>query len=197
MEKPRHSARRSPFKGDWNSTLKLLGSELEHLRVSDAVMQIDVRESDIRLDGWPKGEARPASPAVALTFESKHGAQTVRCSAFSDWRSNVRAIALGLEALRKVERYGIAGSGEQYRGFAQLPGPETDPNRPFPNKEEAARFMIKLAGMQDLAPIVVITSPEIRKVVYRDAAKKTHPDTGGDAELFKLLGKAQEMLEAV
>lgn len=38
------------------------------------------------------------------------------------WRHNVRSIALGLEALRAVDRFGISRRGEQYAGFrAALP----------------------------------------------------------------------------
>lgn len=33
------------------------------------------------------------------------------------WRHNVRSIALGLEALRAVDRFGISRRGEQYAGF--------------------------------------------------------------------------------
>jgi hypothetical protein len=33
------------------------------------------------------------------------------------WQHNVRSIALGLEALRAVDRYGITRRGEQYAGF--------------------------------------------------------------------------------
>jgi len=33
------------------------------------------------------------------------------------WQHNVRSIALGLQALRAVDRYGISRRGEQYSGF--------------------------------------------------------------------------------
>lgn len=33
------------------------------------------------------------------------------------WQHNVRSIALGLESLRAVDRYGISKRGEQYAGF--------------------------------------------------------------------------------
>jgi hypothetical protein len=38
----------------------------------------------------------------------------------ANWEHNVRSIALGLEALRAVDRYGITRRGEQYAGFMQL-----------------------------------------------------------------------------
>lgn len=34
------------------------------------------------------------------------------------WQHNVRSIALGLQALRAVDRYGISRRGQQYAGFA-------------------------------------------------------------------------------
>src|ERR1700675_3855774 len=78
------------------------------------VFQIDVRESEIRLDGLPSARARPNDPAVIVSFDSKHGPLRYFCDQFTDWQDNIRAIALGLEALRKVERYGITHRGEQY-----------------------------------------------------------------------------------
>lgn len=39
---------------------------------------------------------------------------------FPSWQDNLRAIALGLEALRKVERYGFVKDDEQYTGFKAL-----------------------------------------------------------------------------
>ncbi len=43
-----------------------------------------------------------------------------KTTSFPAWRINVRAIALGLEALRKVDRSGIARGNEQYTGFRAL-----------------------------------------------------------------------------
>ena len=40
---------------------------------------------------------------------------------FTEWKANVRGIALALEALRKVNRYGVAGRAEQYRGWLAIP----------------------------------------------------------------------------
>ena len=52
-----------------------------------------------------------------VAFESKHGPLKYATDVFDHWHANLRAIALGLEALRKVERYGITQRGEQYTGF--------------------------------------------------------------------------------
>lgn len=39
---------------------------------------------------------------------------------FTSWEDNLRAIVLGMEALRKVARYGIVKGNEQYTGWRQL-----------------------------------------------------------------------------
>ena len=65
----------------------------------------------LAIKGDPKG------PAVIIAFESKHGPLKYATDVFDHWHANLRAIALGLEALRKVERYGITQRGEQYTGF--------------------------------------------------------------------------------
>jgi hypothetical protein len=39
---------------------------------------------------------------------------------FPSWQDNVRAIALGLHDLRRIERYGIVESDEHLTGFKQL-----------------------------------------------------------------------------
>jgi hypothetical protein len=49
-----------------------------------------------------------ADPAKRLVYAT---------DACEHWQHNVRSIALGLEALRAVDRYGISRRGEQYAGF--------------------------------------------------------------------------------
>lgn len=102
------------------------------------------------------------------------------------WQENLRAIALGLEALRKVDRYGIAKSGQQYRGWAALemgsagdPGPRT--------LEEAMTFVSEHSDTQ--------AAHAGWLVAYRAAAKRLHPDAGGDTRLFQHLQQAKAILE--
>lgn len=115
----------NPFKADWSSTLHLLERELEHLGASYAIIELAIPPSGIRLDGWPKAEARASHPGVVLSFDSQHGDLRYGTDKYPTWQANVRAIALGLEALRKVERYGIAQRAQQYTGWAQLPESST------------------------------------------------------------------------
>ncbi|HSC21004.1 MAG TPA: hypothetical protein VLC07_04685, partial [Solirubrobacterales bacterium] len=148
-------------------TLWKLESELDKLGARDVVIEVALTESEIRLDGWPRAGARPSHPGVVVSFNSRHGPLRYGTDAFPHWQANVRAIALGLEALRKVERYGIGRRGEQYAGWRQLSAGDSDLVR---------------RGNELIAEHAGATA----------ALKATHPDHGGDADDFRAVQAARE-----
>lgn len=112
--------RRAQFKAGYTATLGLLDRELQYLAAKDVVLQVALRDEDIRLDGAPRANAKPAShPGVILSFDSKHGPLSYPCDTFADWEDNLRAIALSLEHLRAVDRYGVT----KRRAIPRLDGP--------------------------------------------------------------------------
>lgn len=164
--------RRSNFDTPWPNTERLLLSEVRHLRGKDLVIEADFTESDIRLDGRVRAAARPATPAVRVAFDSIHGPLTYATDRFTTWQDNARAIALGLEALRKVDRYGITKRGEQYAGWKALPAGRATP------PSHMTRDMA-----YDLLYQTVGAGPEDDRVwsdrdLARAARKATHPDFG-------------------
>lgn len=111
----------SPFSASWSSTVELLAREVKHLRPRDALLEVDIREQDFRIDGLPRANARQLSPGVILSLVgTPHGDLRYACHRFRSWEDNVRALALSLEALRKVDRYGVTKRGEQYAGWKAL-----------------------------------------------------------------------------
>lgn len=160
---------RSPFDSTWSATLDLLHRELRQLKAEQIVIQIALREDQIRIDGWPRSGATPTHPGVILAFNSKHGPLKYSTAKFRTWHDNVRAIALGLEALRKVDRYGITKRGEQYSGWKALPaGGDTE-----------------------------ITEIERGRALIEDhrgvnaALRATHPDHGGAPADFRAVQAAR------
>lgn len=157
----------SRFKAGYQATLQLLATELEHLKATDFIIEIAAPDRDIRLDGMLRSDASVTAPGVIVSFNSKHGPLRYPCDAFTDWQSNLRAIALALEHLRTVDRYGVTKRGEQYRGWKQLPaeGELT--------VQQAANVITSLGGgsTEDTMRL-----PEYFQDAYRRAAKACHPD---------------------
>lgn len=180
---------RSRFRSRWLQTLHALDRELQHLGVRRAVIQIDCDESQIRQDGWPRSDARVRGPAVALSFECDRGHLTYPCDTYNNWQDNIRAIALGLEALRAVDRYGITSNGEQYRGWKAL----TFRDAEFTTAEKAAEFLSRLekvpAGKSD-----ILASAVVAQRAYTAATTNYHPDRGGDPQGFQKILAARDTL---
>lgn len=124
FERPLHyyGTRRSPFSAAWSTTVDDLAMELDMLRATGVVLELDMQPRDFRGDGIPRAAAVAATPGIVLSFISPKIPTPVRyeVTAFDRWQDNVRAAALALRALRAVDRYGVTRSGEQYRGWQQL-----------------------------------------------------------------------------
>lgn len=179
------------FRAKWTDTLDLLGRETELLGARLVVIQIDVTDGDIRRDGMLRANARVGFPGVKVAFDSKHGPLTYATDEYADWQSNVRAIALALQALRAVDRYGVSKSGEQYRGWNALPA--GSPNGQM-SADQAARYLASFADGFTAAEI--LDDADARARAYKRAAQFTHPDRGGDGEAFTKLTEARDLLDA-
>lgn len=158
LERPvRCLGRVSQFSAPWSRTVEDLARELRHLQPQGAaILQIDLRERDFR------------TPGVVLSLDSRRVGHALRyeVGTFNRWQDNVRAIALGLAALRAVDRYGITRSAEQYASWRQLPsgGPSA----------QRGQDLIRQHGS--------VTA----------ALRATHPDHGGDPADFADVQAARE-----
>lgn len=162
---------RSNFSAPWADTLQLLNRELRYLgvgaRPADTVLEIALREQDFRIDGLPRANARPEHPGVILNITTANkGHLRFPCDRFKDWHDNLRAIALALEALRKVDRYGVTQHGEQYAGWRAIESAGTGSSM---SAEAAERVVRRVAG--DF-------NGDLVKVV-RLARARAHPDRNG------------------
>lgn len=191
--------RSSDFSASWGDTRSKLDYELRKLDARNVVLMIDVAPGDLRNDGELRARARPRSAAVILAFDSRYGPQKYACDRFTKWEHNVRAIALGLHDLRRIERYGIAQRGEQYVGWSALP-PATVMGEPL-SKSAAAVILADLARdggwVGDGGDIEVDPGEfdvDAVRFAYKHAAQRHHPDHGGDADLFKRATEARDVL---
>lgn len=149
------------YRQGYADTLALLDRELDYLGATDIILAVVTEERHVRLDGQLRADARVMHPGVELSFSmagrvGRVTFHTDRHKGYAEsWQDNLRAIALGLESLRAVERYGITETGQQYAGFAQLTAGVS--------LEERGRELVAQHGSVNAA------------------LRATHPDTGGES----------------
>lgn len=184
--------KKSPFDVSWNRVLQDLDRELRHLGAEGLIIQAACKESDVRLDGMLRSDAKLSWPGVILTFDSKHGPMSYPCDTYSEFTGNVRAISLTLTALRAVARYGASQRNEQYRGWARLEAPKTVG---INQAQEAMRVICSAAGVGEVNVSAGLLRQDALNELYKRAVFQTHPDTGGDAEAFRRVQGAKDLLD--
>lgn len=206
---PEHKRAETPFTADWDSTVTLLEREVFYIAGdSEIVLQLAVSEREIRNDGWINSRAIPTHPGVIISFTDMTTGQPLRFSTdhftnrgygkyLSGWKSNVRAIAKGLEHLRALERYGLGSGHEQYVGWQQIGSGEPMALGAGMTADAAARILLDGAQADTGADNVrkVISDRAFRREVYVEAQKRTHPDQrdGSDAA-SQLVNEARDVL---
>jgi hypothetical protein len=162
------TTRYSPFRASWSQTVELLSKELRAHGARQTVLEVDMREQDFRLDGLPRANAIARTPGIVLSFKASavSGQPDLRyeVAEFTRWEDNVRAVALGLQALRAVDRYGVTRRGEQYAGWKQL-GTGTGVGE---GNARRGRSLIEQQG------------GDVKAALFA-----AHPDHGGDPDDFR------------
>jgi hypothetical protein len=191
---PGYARQYSRFKAGWQATLDLLERELNHLGAKDISIEGFFAPSEIRNDGWPKSSARPTQPGVVLSFNVKRGRMIMPCDRYHEWEANLRAIALTLEHLRAVERYGATTEEkEQYTGWLRLPVAS-----PSDEAAECAKILIKHACV-NYSTTQVLANQSIFDELWRVAVKRTHPDAnpGRDGTDFNRVITARDRIKTL
>jgi len=139
--------------------------------------------SDIprRQDGLPYADAKPKSgdPGIACYFKRNGKQLCFACDCYLTVDDNMQAIALTIQALRGIARWGTGDMMESaFRGFTALP-------------ERASSSWWETLG------VTINASSEQVKNAYRILVKKHHPDMGGDAELFRRIQEAYQQFESL
>jgi len=194
MPTPGYKRQHSRFKAGWSQTLDLLERELNHLKAKEINIEGFFSSKDIRNDGWPKSSARPTQPGVILSFTTKQGRMVMPCDSYRDWEANLRAIALTLEHLRAVERYGATTEKhEQYTGWLKLPA-----SGAADEAAECAKVLIRHACASHTTS-QVLNDQRLFDSVWREAVRRTHPDTnnGRDGSDFNNVINARERIKTL
>lgn len=167
-----------PGKGrvSFHDSRSRLLSELRLLGVEDGSIVISTN-MPLRVDGIPmsgRSELIP-DPGVAVYFRREDRPMSFACDSYVYVRDNIRAIALTIEALRGIQRWGASDMMDRaFRGFLALPQTASSPWR------EVLGF--------DKGGTITVADVD-RK--FRDLSLKHHPDRGGDPETFRQLTEAR------
>lgn len=211
----------SRFTVRYSDVLELLERELYYLDAKDVVLEVDVDERQIRLDGLLRSDAKAKSPGIRLAFESNVGPLVYATDAFvrggtwayvgagddrrrrdtmaQAWQHNLYAIAKSLEALRMVDRYGVTKRGEQYTGFKALPSGTAMPASHM-TRTAAAELLERVAigemgASRDRVVARIESDAEQAREVWREARKVAHPDRrGGDHTMWDQVEQAGRVL---
>jgi hypothetical protein len=191
---PEYGRKPSPLKGSWARTLEELSRELGMLGARNVTFRLDVRESHLRQDGQMRADARPKDPGVLLEFVAARlpgePRLVYKCDRYKFWQDNLLHIALGLESLRRVDRYGITSASEQYAGFKALPSNTA----PTLTTAEAAGI---LEAYSNVPALQIHREVASAKEAARTAVFRTHPDrNNGDRVQFDRVDLARKVLSS-
>ena len=199
-----------PFKVSVGRTQQDLRIELSRIGVGSCMIQADLHESDIRVDGMPYARARYRSSRVVVSFEHpEQGEVAFPCGTYTDLWQNIRAIVMTLEKLRGIERDGVVQRSQQYTGFKTLPaggsaggsvgGSAIVPvsSRGFASVDAAARFLIATAKvtMEPRVLARVIGDGAALRRVFTTASTHAHPDKmDGCEQLMTRVNAARDLI---
>lgn len=163
-----------------------LGDELRKLGAVYGTVVISTNVA-LRLDGLPRsGGPRVEDPGVAVWFElalareGKRRNQVLACDVWERVEHNAHALALHVEALRALDRYGVGTLEQAFTGYVALP------ERASP---EGWRSVL------GLDPRGAITRETVT-AAFRARSLRAHPDQGGSAaELQRVLAARDQALE--
>lgn len=134
-----------------------------------------------RLDGLPRSGVTPDEHGACVWFRRGGELRHIAVDAFDNPAGNLRAIALAIESIRRLERYGCA-EAIQSAAVALLDAPQL----PQVAGEGRAPWWVVLE-VSESAPL------EVAEAAYKALARKWHPDVeGGDRATFERLANAIE-----
>lgn len=101
------------------AALDRLQSELDRLGARAPVLSSNLR---VRINGTVvANEGEPTDPGVAAYFAFRGRATVLACDTYFRVADNIAALAAHIEALRRIERYGVGTIEQALAGYKALP----------------------------------------------------------------------------
>lgn len=144
-----------------------------------------------RNDGLPyaDGGRQQLDPGMAVWFDFEGAEMVFACDRWASPGENLRAIELSINAMRGLERWGMADVvARAFAGFKSLPpgASGTMPSASRPWREVLGGVWPEL----DASELLVLA-----KARHRSAIKAAHPDAGGDAAAAAEINAALDQAE--
>jgi hypothetical protein len=148
-----------------------LERQLDALGATDAILSTNV---ELRMDGRPKaGRIEPYDTGAAVYFKLKGKDRCLACDKWQRVADNINALALHIDALRRMDRYGIGDMEQAFAGYTALP-------------QNASPWWTILEFDERPAEWVTV----LRR--YHELLKKHHPDRGGSVETMAKINAARD-----
>lgn len=185
------SRRRSPF-GRNHTVTSGIEDIRRNLKLMGARNVVVTSNLPMRNDGQPSGSASipsDVSRGVAVYWTVDNNPHVLACDVYFRVEENLRAIALSLEAMRGIERWGAVQAAQMFQGFQSLPaGDAVVAQRPWRDVlAEGGAFPAGLPAADQLA---------IAKARYRRMIQQVHPDAGAAADMAATQELNQAMADA-
>jgi len=152
-----------------------LAGEIQRLGAINELLSTNV---PVGLKGLPySGSAEPRDPGVAIYFDLKDKPVCMACDKWDRVADNIAAIAQHIDALRRIDRYGVGRVEQAFAGYAALP----------PSAEDWRIIL----GVGDYATLDQVDAAFLEK------ARSAHPDAGGTHDEMAKLTAARDFARKV
>lgn len=173
---PNHQRRRAAFKhhgGQLSVAVAItrLQAEVERLGAQGALLSTNLQP---RLDGLPySNQPEPNDRGVACYFKLKGQPRVLACDKWDRVADNIAAIAQHIDALRRIDRYGVGTLEQAFAGYKALAANAS----PW---WQILEFENRVSDIQAV---------ERR---YVELAQRHHPDKGGDPGVMAKINAARD-----
>lgn len=149
-----------------------LERELDRLGATSPVLSTNVT---LTLSGRPRGDEQPGDPGAAVYFRFKGKATVLACDRYARVADNIAALAAHIDALRRIERYGVGTIEQALAGYKALPA-------------DTASDWRNVLGLPKSGPVSV---DDVQRA-YKQLAHTKHPDRGGSDDAMAHLNRARD-----
>jgi len=155
--------------------IQRLTGELDRLGATSEVLSSNVA---IRLDGLPRsGQPEPDDPGAAVYFRLSGKPRCLACDRWDRVADNIAAVAQHIDALRRIDRYGVGTMEQAFAGYAALPPSTQD--------------WWLILGVAPTATLAQVDD------AFKALARRHHPDVGGSHDMMARLSEARAIAKQV